>query len=144
MEVESYNWSHLFVNIYVDYFSFLVVNRTGTVGWTQCWISAKVCAHLMFLVSNSLQNHGGQKKIMPMSQHKEFWTDKLNWTFLWNVWFSRDAVYFKILLKFIYFEKATKFWEIFPLVLTTVHTVKVKGRFRKILWPSQNLWTLII
>ena len=30
-------------------------------------------------------------------------------------------------LKFIYSEKATK----------------VRGRFRKILWPSQNIWTLI-
>ena len=36
------------------------------------------------------------------------------------------------LLKFIYSEKATKFCEIFPLLLTTVHTVKSK---RKI---SQN------
>ena len=35
-----------------------------------------------------------------------------------------------ILLKFIYSEKATKYCEIFPLLLTTVHTVKSK---RKIL-----------
>ena len=31
-------------------------------------------------------------------------------------------------IKFIYSEKATKFWEIFPLLLTTVHTVKSKGK----------------
>ena len=31
-------------------------------------------------------------------------------------------------LKFIYSEKATKFCEIFPLLLTTVHTVKSKGK----------------
>ena len=31
-------------------------------------------------------------------------------------------------LKFIYSEKATKFCEIFPLLLTTVHTVKGKGK----------------
>ena len=31
------------------------------------------------------------------------------------------------ILKFIYSEKATKFCEIFPLLLTTVHTVKSKG-----------------
>ena len=30
------------------------------------------------------------------------------------------------ILKFIYSEKATKFGEIFPLLLTTVHTVKSK------------------
>ena len=30
-------------------------------------------------------------------------------------------------LKFIYSEKATKFCEIFPLLLTTEHTVKSKG-----------------
>ena len=29
---------------------------------------------------------------------------------------------------FIYSEKATKFWEIFPILLTTVHTVKIKGK----------------
>ena len=31
-------------------------------------------------------------------------------------------------LKFTYSEKATKFCEIFPLLLTTVHTVKSKGK----------------
>ena len=31
-------------------------------------------------------------------------------------------------VKFIYFEKATKFCEIFPLFLATVHTVKSKGK----------------
>ena len=31
-------------------------------------------------------------------------------------------------LKFIYSEKATKFCEIFPLLLTRVHTVKSKGK----------------
>ena len=31
-------------------------------------------------------------------------------------------------LKFIYSEKATKFCEIFPLLLNTVHTVKSKGK----------------
>ena len=31
-------------------------------------------------------------------------------------------------LKFIYSEKATKFCKIFPLLLTTVHTVKSKGK----------------
>ena len=29
---------------------------------------------------------------------------------------------------FIYSEKATKFYEIFPLLLTTVHTAKSKGK----------------
>ena len=32
------------------------------------------------------------------------------------------------MLKFIYSEKATKFCEIFPLLLTTVHTVESKGK----------------
>ena len=31
-------------------------------------------------------------------------------------------------LKFIYSEKATEFCEIFPLLLTTVHAVKSKGK----------------
>ena len=37
------------------------------------------------------------------------------------------------LIKFIYSEKATKFCEVFPLLLTTVHTVKLgnKERFDK-------------
>ena len=33
-----------------------------------------------------------------------------------------------LLIKFIYSEKATKFCEIVPLLLTTVHTVKSKGK----------------
>ena len=40
-------------------------------------------------------------------------------------------------VKFTYSEKDTKFCEIFPLFLTTVHT-EVRRRFCKILWPSQN------
>ena len=32
------------------------------------------------------------------------------------------------MVKFIYSEKATKFCKIFPLLLTTVHTVKSKGK----------------
>ena len=31
-------------------------------------------------------------------------------------------------VKFIYSKKAAKFCEIFPLLLTTVHTVKSKGK----------------
>ena len=31
-------------------------------------------------------------------------------------------------VKFIYSEKATKFCEIFPLLLSRVHTVKIKGK----------------
>ena len=33
-----------------------------------------------------------------------------------------------MIVKFRYSEKATKFCEIFPLLLTTVHTVKSKGK----------------
>ena len=39
----------------------------------------------------------------------------------------------KKVLKSIHFEKATKFCEIFPLLLTSVHTVKSKGKI------SQNV-----
>ena len=49
-------------------------------------------------------------------------------------------------LKFIYSEKATKFWKIFTLLLSYVVPVKsilIRWRFRKILWPSQNIWTLM-
>ena len=44
-------------------------------------------------------------------------------------------------LKFIYSEKATKLYEIFTLLLSYVVPVKSKV---KILWPSQNIWTLLI
>ena len=42
-------------------------------------------------------------------------------------------------IKFIYSEKATNFYEIFTL---KSNVVPVKSNFRKILWPSQNIWTL--
>ena len=41
---------------------------------------------------------------------------------------GRTWTFYALLLKFIYSEKATKFCEIFPLLLTTVHTVKSKGK----------------
>ena len=50
------------------------------------------------------------------------------------------------ILKFIYFEKATKFCEISTLLLTGTTKIcrtKVSWIFRKFLWPSQNKWTLV-
>ena len=48
-------------------------------------------------------------------------------------------------VKLIYSEKATKFCEIFILLLTVCMycSQKVRWRFRKILWPSQNIWTFV-
>ena len=46
------------------------------------------------------------------------------------------------MIKFMYSEKATKFCEIFTLHLTG--TAKVRWRFCKFLWPSQNIWTLLL
>ena len=40
------------------------------------------------------------------------------------------------LIKFIYSYKATKFW-------LAIHRKKVRWSFCKILWPSQNIWTLL-
>ena len=45
-------------------------------------------------------------------------------------------------VKFIYSEKATKFWEISTLLLAYVVRVKRKVDIRKILWPSENIWAL--
>ena len=42
-------------------------------------------------------------------------------------------------VKFITSERATKFCEISTLLLSQS---KVRYRFHKILWPSQNIWTL--
>ena len=44
--------------------------------------------------------------------------------------------------KFIYSEKATKFCEIFTLLLSYVVPVKSKVKISKNLGPSQNMWTL--
>ena len=41
-------------------------------------------------------------------------------------------------------EKAKKFCENFPLLLSYVVQSKVRGRFQKCLWPSQNIWTLTV
>ena len=38
------------------------------------------------------------------------------------------CTYYILILKFMFSEWATKFCEIFPLLLTTVHTVKSKGK----------------
>ena len=44
-------------------------------------------------------------------------------------------------LKFIYSEKVTTFCEISTLNLTVVHMTNRRWKFRKQLWPSQNIWT---
>ena len=47
-------------------------------------------------------------------------------------------------VKFIYSEKATKFWKSSPYfwLALALHRTKVGWRFRKILLPFQDLWTL--
>ena len=45
-------------------------------------------------------------------------------------------------LKFIYSEKATIFVNSSPYFWLALHRTKVKWRFRKSLWPSQDIWTL--
>ena len=49
-------------------------------------------------------------------------------------------------VKFIHSEKVTNFCQISTIDLSYVVTVKsteiLQWRFRKILWPSQNVWTL--
>ena len=50
---------------------------------------------------------------------KSWQVEKLKYTF---------SYFSAFMLKFKYSEKATKFCEIFPLLLTTVHTVKSKGK----------------
>ena len=54
--------------------------------------------------------------------------------------FKPNSLYLK--LKFIYSEKSTKFCEISTLFLS--YLVPVRWRFRKTLWTSQNIWTLIL
>ena len=60
-----------------------------------------------------------------------------------NLWVESQVQQCSSILKFIYSEKATKFCKISTLLLSYVVPVKkVRWRFRKILWPSQNIWTL--
>ena len=35
MEAESYNWSHSLIGEHLNYLIFLLVSRTGTVGWSE-------------------------------------------------------------------------------------------------------------
>ena len=57
--------------------------------------------------------------------------ENFHFTSLIFVWMGKNLP----VLRFIYFEKATKFCKISTLLLTTVHKI-ARWRFRKILWPS--------
>ena len=52
-----------------------------------------------------------------------------------RVWYQNQ----QCKLKFMFSEKATKFCEIFPFFCRMYCQSKVRGRFRKILWPSHNI-----
>mgnify|MGYP006863931207 CR=1 FL=1 len=47
-----------------------------------------------------------------------------------------------LMLKFVYWEKGTNFAKSSPYFCLQYIQTKVRGRFHKILWPSQNIWTL--
>ena len=61
-----------------------------------------------------------------------------------HYWFNILASSWDISVKFIYSEKATKICESLTLILSYIVPVKRRWRFRKILWPFQNIWTLTI
>ena len=63
--------------------------------------------------------------------HSKYWMFAI-WIFVY--WNGRS-----LLLKFIYSEKATKFCEISTVDCQS----NLRWRFRKIIWPSQNIWTLL-
>ena len=46
------------------------------------------------------------------------------------------------ILKFIYFEKATKIWRNLQIVFEITESKKVYGFFVIFFWSSQNIWTL--
>ena len=50
-------WLISFIGEHLDYFLFLLVSRTGTVGWTKRWVKVPKCVlAITFLASNSLHN----------------------------------------------------------------------------------------
>ena len=62
MEAESYNWSHLLVNIWFGllFISFGKQKRHCGMNQTLSWVP-KCALAISFLASNSLDNHGGRK-----------------------------------------------------------------------------------
>ena len=55
----------------------------GTVGWNECWVWLPKCVlAIVFLATNSHDNFGGQKVILPMLQCKEFRTNSMKSNFL--------------------------------------------------------------
>jgi hypothetical protein len=60
MEAESYNGSHLLIGEHLDYFLFLLVSRTGTVGWTEHWVKVPKCVVAVCCLASS-SHHGGKK-----------------------------------------------------------------------------------
>ena len=47
---------------------------------------------------------------------------------VWKGWEKKNRALLQVKLKFMYSEKATKFCEIFPLLLTVCTVVKSKGK----------------
>ena len=74
------------------------------------------------------------------SFYRSFFTlfQLLKTSFNWEhfYWLPSKKFIFSTKIRFIYSEKATKFCKIFTLLLTYVVPVKI-------LWPSQNIWTLL-
>ena len=61
VEAESYNWQVSFTSGHLVYVLFLLVSRTGTVGWTKRWVNVPKCALTITFLASSLHNHGGKK-----------------------------------------------------------------------------------
>ena len=123
------------------------INQRGLPQWSLCYCSAEIKQNNPLITKNWIEIFYSHLWIFPRAKHAKayFWWsvgqrfDSSHWFYMISE-ILNDNLGFKV--KFIYSEKATKFCEISTLLLS-VCTV-VKQRFRKILWPFQNIRTLII
>ena len=88
MEAKSYKWSHflLFISFGKQNWHCGMNQTCQSVSSLQCFWP--LTASITMEVKNNYA-HVTTKRI---------WTNSSNWTFLWDVWFGHDSVYFKIWL----------------------------------------------
>ena len=139
----------VYVNLTLTCFSTICLVRllSCQIGFRwAAFVKASITSHLLFLTYPSLDALTPFTSMIGKTVFHYYIGFRTYVPFVWLLtWMACNCKQKDAAVKFRYSEKVTKIWKkISHFVLTLLNKFSKGERFFKILWPSHNIWTLLI